>query len=143
MVGKTIRTASEIAIFKSKRILVSSQKYNFIFTESSNENETYFELIEENEKYITKFKARVMEKTFKLNENEGHSPEEFMRKALDALLEEFVNNDLNARDKGGLTISNSTSDKPIYISYRSPEQMSSDVILNEFSRVIQSNEKLV
>ncbi|XP_065223580.1 uncharacterized protein LOC135847791 [Planococcus citri] len=108
------------------------------------EVDDFYEVLGITSKVIRKFSAEAITVTAKLKENlDKENPEDYLRKALDKLINEFVIKDLNPRDRVGLVMGTDSVEKPIFISYRAPSQFSADVIMNEFSNVIQSNKSFL
>lgn len=93
---------------------------------------------------MKKYNTEATHITLKLKENPRDNPIDYIKKAIEQIVNEFIKNkNMKQIDRVGITLGNITYPKPIFISYRSPDQISSDIILNEVAKVVQSNENFL
>lgn len=91
------------------------------------------------EKIIKKFNATARTFELQLKEKEM-DPETYIKTTFEQIVDDLVKIDSNPVDQAGITITNGQqNDRPIFVSFRSCEQITAQVILNEFEKVIQSN----
>ncbi|XP_065207231.1 uncharacterized protein LOC135836366 [Planococcus citri] len=108
---------------------------------AQSDSEEYYRVLQVQNRTVKKFNATAKRIIIQLIENDSN-PIEFIENAFKKLIEEFVNNDDTGANKVGLTINNSENsenNRPIFISYRPLSELTAEIILNEFQKVIQSN----
>lgn len=104
-------------------------------------NEKLYEIVGTSERVIKKFNALAQTTIIQLKEIKDNriNPEMYFKIALDSILQQLVHDNSRSTDQVGLTITNDKHDRPIFISFRPASQISSVIVMNEFEKVLQSN----
>lgn len=90
------------------------------------------------EKNVRKYNAIARTIEIKFIEKEMN-PELYIKTVIEQIIDDVVKANSALVDQIGITITNNKEDRPIYVSFRPSQQITSQVILNEFEKVLQSN----